>query len=551
LRAVYKVIDEFEDTRYNDLKIPNRILKCVKLFKKGDVFEPKIFAESHLSQLSTNGRPSKRGTQMTVTEAIKLGREIGLLQRVEHTPVSFDDFLTQETVSYFASQLRGGKLKNFKSDQNKPQSTKQSYIRNLWYFNNWLHGKTFEFSQVKQVDLDTFKKERYSVKLEGIEHFLKLYEDSNHSDSDFIKVIKRYLTDGQNQKYSSKYMASKFCAIMSYFEKNDCPLKFHYDPKVNHHDTSEENDNAILSLSDIVKMLSEANSLEKAVLMCKLHRGLDSTTMADRFNFQVWEQLVKWFGHNDYENWDLSRCPVPIRVTRVKTDYNHTGFLERDAIVSIQEYLNYRYEKYLSHCRKLRLDDGYVKSKNEMMKSGEPLFMKKGNEPITINWLHRLVPRLARKCGIQNKINTTGVRVKYEKTSHELRDLLKSTLIASGCADYVCDLAIGHKVKDTYEKQDKLYPEKSRSEYAKASKRLNILSKIESILTDDELNTDLKERIAQNELKIKELENKPRGVAHLIHENTINPQMKLIESMQEKLVEMAQEIQELKRRKED
>ena len=60
-----------------------------------------------------------------------------------------------------------------------------------------------------------------------------------------------------------------------------------------------------------------------------------------------------------------------------------------------------------------------------------------------------------------------------------LRDLLKSTLIVSGCAQYAADHVLGHSPNDSYEKQVMLYPEKMRSEYAKASGLLNIFTNIE------------------------------------------------------------------------
>ncbi len=41
---------------------------------------------------------------------------------------------------------------------------------------------------------------------------------------------------------------------------------------------------------------------------------------------------------------------------------------------------------------------------------------------------------------------------KYQKESHELRDLLKSTLIDCGTRIDVADHVIGHKPKDSYEK---------------------------------------------------------------------------------------------------
>ena len=42
--------------------------------------------------------------------------------------------------------------------------------------------------------------------------------------------------------------------------------------------------------------------------------------------------------------------------------------------------------------------------------------------------------------------------------SHEVRDLLKSTLLVSGCAQYAADHVLGHAPRDSYEKQAVLYP---------------------------------------------------------------------------------------------
>ena len=54
--------------------------------------------------------------------------------------------------------------------------------------------------------------------------------------------------------------------------------------------------------------------------------------------------------------------------------------------------------------------------------------------------------------------------------------------IVSGCAQYVADHVLGHTPNDSYEKQAVLYPEKMRSEYAKASGLLNIFANIEKYL---------------------------------------------------------------------
>jgi len=239
-----------------------------------------------------------------------------------------------------------------------------------------------------------------------------------NADSDFIRIIKMFLMDDMHKKCSAKYMVNKHCAILSYFEKNNSPIKFKYSPYNNHADYSEENENATVSLDDVHKIIvqGKASPLEKVVVLCKFHRGLDSSTFADRFNFQAWEQLVKWFGMTDYENWDLSKCPVPIRLSRVKTGYTHTGYLERDAIKSIQEYLNYRHDVYIKTNTRKGVDESSLRGKSDFIQNGNPMFVTRNNEMLSIDWVSRLVPRLARKAGIQETIAGNRLQDRSEKT---------------------------------------------------------------------------------------------------------------------------------------
>lgn len=479
----FEVLDQYDAKKHGEIKAPPSVLKCIELLKKGDIFSPKKFAEENMKFLNTNSS-KLNATLFTVSKTVRIAKDIGIIRTVDERPISYADFCNLDSVQYFLNQLRGSKMKNLESNAIKENSTKRHYLQQIYHFNNWLHGKTFEFSITKQIDVDVFKKTKERMTLDGIEQFLSLYQSSHNTESEFIKVVKLYLMDQIHVGCSAKYMSVKHSAITSYFDKNDSPMKFKYSAHNNHADYKEENENATITLDEVYKLIThgKASPLEKAVVICRFHRGLDSSTLADRFNFQVWEQLVKWFGHNDFENWDLKKCPVPIRVTRVKTNYLHTGYLDHDAIVAIQEYLNYRYQSYLRVCRYKKMDDGYILKKNQIMQNDNPLFVDKNNKPISINWCSRLVPRLALKAGIQNNMKGNRLQNKSEKIGHELRDLLKSTLIVSGTVDYVCQLAIGHTIGDSYEKQDKLYPEKSRSEFAKASSKLNIFSKVSNYL---------------------------------------------------------------------
>ncbi len=461
-KKTYQVLAEY-DPKVHDIHLTKKETRCIQLFKKGDVFEPKTIINDNLDYLTPTDSTSKLFTTRTcVFKTLKIAKGLGIIQEIHDEPISFNDFCEQESISYFADQLRGSKNRNLKENR-KLVSTKRDYLYRCWEFNNWLHGQSFDFKVVKHLSESTFEVKTETVTLDGLEHLLTLYKASFNSESDYIKIIKRFLNSESNAKCSAGYMHMKRTAITSYFEKNECELKFKYDPKVKHHDTIESSADATLSLEDLLNMLTSgrASILDKAVVLCKFHRGLDNTTFADRFNFVVYDQLVEYFGHTDYENWDITKCPVPIKLTRIKTNYTHRGFLDVDAIQAIQKYLKVRYEKT---------------GKN--MQTGDAMFLNRRLEPITITWISDLIPKLARNAGIQKKLGGSQLIIRNEKTSHELRDLLKSTLIVNGVAPYVCDLAIGHKVGDSYEKQDKLYPNNSRIEYAKASSQINIFSNI-------------------------------------------------------------------------
>ena len=150
-------------------------------------------------------------------------------------------------------------------------------------------------------------------------------------------------------------------------------------------------------------------------------------------------------------------------------------------------------QRYLDHRKK--------KTGNPMGRD-QPLFLNKFMRPVTVSWIFESFSRIATRAGIREFVEWNGRR-QYKTDSHELRDLLKSTLIDSGCRIDVADHVIGHKPKDSYEKQSRLYPETMRKEYAKASKRLNLFTRLASVASGsddaDELRLELKEKISEME----------------------------------------------------
>ena len=157
-------------------------------------------------------------------------------------------------------------------------------------------------------------------------------------------------------------------------------------------------------------------------------------------------------------------CPVPIKLVRVKTNVQYTTFLDRDAITQLQRCLTWKDVKY------------------GRQDPSKPLFVTKRNMPIHLAWVSRHFSEMAIRAGIQKKIFH---RI-YKIRAHEVRDILKSTLITSKCAQYAADYVLGHAPRDSYEKQVTLYPEELRAEYVGAPSRLNIFSKVESTLNTAE-----------------------------------------------------------------
>ena len=475
MRTLYEVIEEYDSAKNYFIHITPTIGKYLALLKKGEKIEPQKFIKQNIEDATVKASP--KSAEQMIYKGLGIGKKLGLLKNIEIYPISFKDFCKLESIEYCASQLKGTNYKHLKAGSND-WSTRKMYLYKLWNFNNWLAGQTFEFSRMLMTDTDTFKKQSEKIKLDGLEHLLRLLKESYNSDSDFIKIIKRFLLDPIHSHKRASGMTIVHSAIKSYFETNDCPLVFKFNPKTNYKTTDDEDEKPSLTLDDLFKILTvgKPSITQKAMYLCKFHRGLDSSTMADRFNFQAWSQLVKWFGTSNHKSWDLEKIPIPIKLTRIKTSFAHVGFLDRDAIVAVQDYLEYRYKKTGSE-----------------MQEGLPLFLNKNKEPVTTRWIREGFSKLAAKAGIQHRLE--GYTNKYSKDTHEMRDLLKSTLISCGTRYDVADHVIGHKPKDSYEKQAALYPENLRLEYMKSSRKLNVFSSVSHYMKGEEQTEVLRKQI--------------------------------------------------------
>lgn len=458
-----------------------QVKQCLSVLRKGEEFTINDFVNKHLNEFTITAT-SKASNQHLIYKAFKIGEKLGLVEEAKPKGLTLDEFIELESVKYFLDHYSKSHYKNIKSpDKHGFGGTQRAYSYALKNFNNWLIGKKIEYQKFIPTGNDNFKKETQLTTLEGLEDLLRLSKESSGDKSHFIKIIKKYLLDSCHEGKSSTTMNSYYHAISGYFEKNETPVHFRFNSKTKYNNQTELELEQTVSLEDFMKILTvgRPSLLQKGVFLCKFHRGLDSSTLADRFNFEAWAQIVEYFGTENYQNWNLEKCPVPIKLVRIKTSFQHVGFLDIDAISAIQDYLKFRKKKT-----------------EKEMKEGEALFVNTFGQPITERWIRKSFFDLANRSGVQKKIELDH-GVKYEKDSHELRDLLKSTLLACGARYDVSDHVIGHKPKDSYEKQASLYSDNLRAEFCKASRKINIFSNMSHFLKGDEDTQLLQKEIKQ------------------------------------------------------
>lgn len=476
--------------------------------------------------------PNIMVTRNVFKYVMKKGKEIGMIKEIQVESLTFEQYCELESVAYMRSQLKQTKVKHQESKtKHTGGGCKRAYSLQTWHFNSWLHGQEITVKQNIPTGANTFEIKRVVKKLDTIEDLLEIRKQTNSDDPDIIKFIKKFLYDDCHSHKSIGYMINYYCSIASYFAKNEYKIEFDYDASVKHSNPSEllSGEQLMLSLTDLKTLLDEGESTitDRATVLCKFHGGLDNITLTDRFNFEGWPQLVKWFGTEDYEKWDLSLCPAIVKLVRIKVAFEYNSMYDIDAIQALQKALKLREEKT-----------------GKKMKDGEAMLLNTKLEPLTDRWVSDLVPKLAERAKNQRIFKILSGYVK-EKRSHELRDLLKSTLKVCGTHDYVADHSIGHKPKDSYDKEHILYPKKMREEFMKASKTINIFSKISNYIEDDlvsdndlltKKNEEMQKTITSHAAILAKLTNSPE-IQSSFHESFLSEQ-----SPDEKMKKMIEDI---------
>ena len=279
----------------------------------------------------------------------------GILRRVS----PYERVMMLDSVKFWCTQLNDPGHKNTAANH----STKQLYLRGIFRFDEWLQGRSFPSYKTVWSDGQT-DRESITKSFGSVEEMMQYCEKSNYGTKTAQRAIREFMANLQANKTSAGVMAIIRSSIKSYFRVHDIVLNL---PKPKKNRDKPNGDNSYMSLEDFYKMLQYGNPgiMMKTVILIKFQSGMDSSTLVDRFNYEGYPQIVKHFKTDDHKLWDIDRCPVPIRLVRVKTNVQYLTFIDRNAVTQLKEYLTWKEAKH---------------GKQDITK---PLFLTKQGNPIT------------------------------------------------------------------------------------------------------------------------------------------------------------------------
>ena len=440
---------------------------------------------------------------------------VGIFERAS----PYDRISSLDSVRFWCTQLNDYGHKNTAPTH----STRQLYMHGISKLDGWLPGRSFpSFKTVWRDGEGT--RQGITKSFGNVEELMNYCTESDYGTKTAQRVVREYLASQPVTGASASMQAIIRSAIKSYFGVHDIVLDM---PKVREkRDGSAPEDDSPMTLEDFYKMLQNGKPgiALRAAMLIKFQSGMDTSTFTDRFNYEGYPQIVRHFKTDDYTMWNVDLCPVPIRLVRVKTGVQYTTFIDRDAVTQLQEYLTWKEAKY------------------GRQDASKPLFLTVRNTAVCSEWLSKGFSNVAVRAGIQKKISHRVYRIR----SHEVRDLLKSTLLACGCAQYAADHILGHAPRDSYEKQAVLYPEALRAEYAKASASLNIFSKMESTLNSPKDPESQDERIRELEAQVKALAqaNTEKDLMKVSYMNAMSEMNEKINRLARLLDKMPEDVKE-------
>ena len=281
----------------------------------------------------------------------------------------FNYMLEFATVRYWQGQLNE-KACGIKNSASNQTDTRLVYRTHLAAFNEWLPGRIFDM-RVQAVADGKIVRGTAQKSFANVEELLRFGEDGFGNEKEVRKIISQYLRDPrQFGKLAHSTLSGRCAAIKSYFDAHDVATNVKFNGKKR--DEIEVTEEPELEIADFYKMMT-ANKVDlmvRAVMLVKFQAGLDSSTLADRFNFYAYQQIgAKWCGADDHKAWGHDKCPIPVHLVRVKTGIKYTTFIDRDALDAIKTYLSWREERHGPR------------------DPAGPIFLTTRNEPIRGEWI--------------------------------------------------------------------------------------------------------------------------------------------------------------------
>lgn len=319
LKVQYEVIEAFDPEKKYEAHIQKRHREILTKFDTvGFVFSPSEFFSNNKKLMISNNR-TDISAQSVLSVSIRVGTDLKILKKRTSNATVPDWFKELETVDYWTMQLRGSKMKNVKVGNRG--TVRSLYLQQLWNFNKWLVQQEPKIKKTQQIKENVFEQVEVVMKFKHVEELFELLTQPIPNRTAVIKLIKKYLMDTELHKGKKvNYIKVLKSAILSYFDKNDQSISVSFDPKILYTSSEEAEQQQEMSLADFMQILTlgKPDVLEKAVFVSKFHRGLDVSTLVDRFNFEVWPQLVEYFGSDDHNSWNLKKCPVITEHVRIK-----------------------------------------------------------------------------------------------------------------------------------------------------------------------------------------------------------------------------------------
>jgi len=313
---IIQLTSKFDPDKDYGIHIRKQIRFVLELLEPNTEYVLADLIKKHNSIISKNG--SIENTGHVFKQVVKIGKFIKILEEIQVEPITFEEFCKISTIKYMRKQL---KATNFRNESAKTKhsggGSRHLYSLSLWHFSNWLHDKSITVKQVIPIGVDLQKVVSNTIVLDTVDSLLDLYRNSANQGPEFPQMIKMYLMDDIHKKKSAKYMKNIKCAISAYFKLNDSEIKFSFNENVDRDDsvtladgTKSDSFVPTMSLSDLAALLRKGKPsvVEEATVLAKFHSGTDNSTFSDRFNFEAWPHLVKFFGTEEYTKWDLDLC---------------------------------------------------------------------------------------------------------------------------------------------------------------------------------------------------------------------------------------------------